>query len=99
MIQPDNDSTERIFPALHQISELLQDFLQKFTEIHEYIRKSAENTLPSLIDKTTLCRTLNITERTLYRDIKEYNIPVHKLGSRLYFRWEEVERCLNRGEA
>ena len=35
-------------------------------------------------------------ERTLYRDIKDYNIPVHKLGSRLYFYWEEVEQSLSR---
>ena len=48
------------------------------------------------MDKEKLCRTLNIAERTLYRIIKEYDIPVHQLGKRNYFYWEEVEKCLSR---
>ena len=60
------------------------------------MKKAAGNIPPLLLDKETLCRKLNIAERTLYRDIKDYNIPVHKLGSRLYFYWEEVEQSLSR---
>ena len=89
------DSTEKIVSILHRISEHLQGFTQELTEIREFIKKVTGNIPPPLLDKETLCRKLNIAERTLYRDIKTYNIPVHKLGSRLYFYWEEVEQSLS----
>lgn len=89
------DSTEKIVTILHRISEHLQGFTQELTEIREFIKKVTGNIPPPLLDKETLCRKLNIAERTLYRDIKTYNIPVHKLGSRLYFYWEEVEQSLS----
>ena len=89
------DSTEKIVSILHRISEHLQGFTQELTEIREFIKKVTGNIPPPLLDKETLCRKLNIAERTLYRDIKDYNIPVHKLGSRLYFYWEEVEQSLS----
>ena len=89
------DSTEKIVTILHRISEHLQGFTQELTEIREFIKKVTGNSPPPLLDKETLCRKLNIAERTLYRDIKTYNIPVHKLGSRLYFYWEEVEQSLS----
>ena len=89
------DSTEKIVSILHRISEHLQGFTQELTEIREFIKKVTGNIPPPLLDKETLCRKLNIAERTLYRDIKTYNSPVHKLGSRLYFYWEEVEQSLS----
>ena len=89
------DSTEKIVSILHRISEHLQGFTQELTEIREFIKKVTGNIPPPLLDKETLCRKLNIAERTLYRAIKTYNIPVHKLGSRLYFYWEEVEQSLS----
>ena len=97
MMQTENhtDSTEKIVAFLYRISEHLQGFTQELTEIREFIKKVTGNIPPPLLDKETLCRKLNIAERTLYRDIKTYNIPVHKLGSRLYFYWEEVEQSLS----
>ena len=89
------DSTEKIVSILHRISEHLQGFTQELTEIREFIKKVTGNIPPPLLDKETLCRKLNIAERTLYRDIKTYNIPVHKRGSRLYFYWEEVDQSLS----
>ena len=90
------DSTEKIVTILHRISEHLQGFTQELTEIREFMKKATGDISPPLLDKEALCRKLNIAERTLYRDIKAYNIPVHKLGSRLYFYWEEVEQSLSR---
>ena len=89
------DTTEKIVALLHRISEHLQGFTQELTEIRESMKKITGDISPPLLDKETLCRKLNIAERTLYRDIKTYNIPVHKLGSRLYFYWEEVEQSLS----
>ena len=82
MIQTENntDSIEKIVAILYQVSEHLQGFTRSSTEIREFVRKAAGNIPPLLLDKETLCRKLNIAERTLYRDIKDYNIPVHKLG-------------------
>ena len=97
MIQTENntDSIEKIVAILYQVSEHLQGFTREFAEIREFVRKAAGNIPPLLLDKETLCRKLNIAERTLYRDNKDYNIPVHKLGSRLYFYWEEVEESFS----
>lgn len=97
MIQTENntDPMEKIVSILYHLSEHLQGFTREFAEIREFVRKAAGNIPPLLLDKETLCRKLNIAERTLYRDIKDYNIPVHKLGSRLYFYWEEVEESLS----
>lgn len=97
MIQTENntDSIEKIVSILYHLSEHLQGFTREFAEIREFVKKAAGNIPPILLDKETLCRKLNIAERTLYRDIKDYNIPVHKLGSRLYFYWEEVEESLS----
>ena len=41
---------------------------REFAEIREFVRKAAGNIPPLLLDKETLCRKLNIAERTLYRD-------------------------------
>ena len=88
MIQTENntDTSEKIIAILYQVSELLQDFTREFAEIREFVKKSAVNIPPLKLHQ----------ESTLYRDIKDYNIPVHKLGSRLYFYWEEVEQSLSR---
>jgi len=97
MIQTENntDPMEKIVTILYQVSEHLQGFTREFAEIREFVEKATGNIPPLLLDKETLCRKLNISERTLYRNIKDYNIPVHKLGSRLYFYWEEVEQSLS----
>ena len=93
MIQIENntDITEKIVTILHRLSEHLQGFTQELTEIREFMKKATGDISPPLLDKEALCRKLNIAER-----IKAYNIPVHKLGSRLYFYWEEVEQSLKR---
>ncbi len=91
----DINITERMASHLQQISDYLLNFSQEFAETHELVKKAVENTLPILLDKEMLCRKLNITERTLYRHIKDYNVPVHKLGNRLYFYWNEVEESLS----
>ena len=89
------DPLDRFSVLLHYVVDLLEGFAQNFTELHEFVSKSVENIPPNLMDKEKLCRTLNIAERTLYRIIKEYDIPVHQLGKRNYFYWEEVEKCLS----
>lgn len=94
-LDDNTDPLERFSILLCYIVTLLESFAQNFTELHEFVSKSIENIPPNLMDKEKLCRKLNIAERTLYRMIKEYHIPVHHLGKRIYFYWEEVEKCLS----
>ena len=89
--------TELLFiNAMNAYMEMVERFMLEISKTNLLLEELVQKRLPRLLDHATLCKLLNISERTLYRQIAEYKIPTHRLGKRDYFYWEEVEQCLQK---
>ena len=57
------------------------------------------NKIPNLlpgdtIDEVEACRILNLTSRTMRKYRAKGLLPYHKLGNRIYYKWDDIVRLL-----